>query len=366
MIISVPKEIKNHEYRAGLTPNSVRELVAAKHEVLIEHKAGDGIGMIDDHYEAAGAKICSQADVFAKGELIVKVKEPQLDECKLLSSDQTLFAFLHLAADTAQTRLLQDSKVTAIAYETINNANNELPILAPMSEVAGKIAVQLGARCLEKIHGGKGVLLGGVPGVKASEVLVIGGGVVGTNAIRVALGMGARVTVLDTAADKLRQLEGIFGNQLHTVLSTQSKLAELLPLMDLVIGSVLVPGAAAPKIVSKAMVASMSPGSVVIDVAIDQGGCFATSKATDFANPTYLYKDIVHACVSNLPASVPLTSTLALNNVTLPYVLELAANKSAYKVNPYLANGVNVCLGEITNKAVALSLGAEYVPLGQR
>lgn len=366
MKIGVPKEIKTHEYRVGLLPASVHELVNSGHTVQVETNAGLGIGISDTEYQAVGANIVnSQDQIFAESELIVKVKEPQLSECKKLSQGQVLFTYLHLAAEPEIAKELVKSKATAIAYETVTDKNNRLPLLAPMSEVAGRIAVQVGAHCLEKAKGGRGVLLGGVPGVAPGKVVVIGGGVVGTNSIKIALGMGADVTVLDKSVDRLRQLDDQFGWNLNTLYATEDAVLEAVSSADLVVGAVLVPGASAPKVVTEAMLSNMNHGSVMVDVAIDQGGCFETSRPTNFDNPTYTVNGIIHQCVTNLPGSVPRTSTFALNNATLPFALELANKgyKTACKDNVHLANGVNVCEGNITHYSVANSIDVPYKSL---
>ena len=365
MLIGVPKEIKNHEYRVGMTPTSVQEAVAHGHSVVVETNAGAGIGSTDDDYIAAGARIAgTAADVFAEAEMIVKVKEPQAVERKMLREGQILFTYLHLAPDLEQTKDLVDSGATCIAYETVLDQNGGLPLLAPMSQVAGRMSIQAGAHCLERAQGGKGILLGGVPGVAPANVVVIGGGVVGENAIYMALGMAAHVTVLDRNVDALRNLTMRFGPALTTVYSTQAALEQYVLDADLVIGGVLVKGAEAPKLVTADMVKAMTPGSVLCDVAIDQGGCFETSKATTHAEPTYIVDDVVHYCVANMPGAVPRTSTYALNNVTLPYTLALAdmGYKQALKDNPLFMEGLNVHAGRVTYKAVADDLGYEYQP----
>lgn len=365
MLIGVPKEIKNHEYRVGMTPGSVRELIAHGHQVMIETGAGHGIGMRDEDYKAVGAQITQTAQsVFAQADMIVKVKEPQPHECKMLREGQVLFTYLHLAPDPEQARLLQESRCIAIAYETVTNARGGLPLLAPMSEVAGRMSIQAGAHCLEKAQGGSGVLLGGVPGVAAAKVVVIGGGVVGTNAIRMAMGMEASVTVLDKSLDRLKELDFQFGSKLNTIYATQGAIEEYVLNADLVIGAVLVPGAAAPKLVSRDMLKKMRPGSVVVDVAIDQGGCFETSHPTTHTEPTYVVDGVVHYCVANMPGAVARTSTFALNNATLPFTLALADKgyKQALLSDPHLLNGLNVYKGMFTYEAVAKDLGQAYVP----
>jgi alanine dehydrogenase len=363
MKIGVPKEIKVREYRVGLIPANVRELVAHGHEVVIETNAGVGIGMTDDVYEAAGASILPDAEaVFDQAEMIVKVKEPQAVERKRLRKGQILFTYLHLAPDPEQTKDLVESEATCIAYETVTGRTGGLPLLAPMSEVAGRMSVQAGAYFLEKAHGGHGVLLGGVPGVDPAKVVVLGGGVVGSHAIHIALGMGADVWVLDRNVDVLRALWRQFDRPLNTVFSTRDAVERHCKEADLVIGGVLIPGAAAPKLVSADLVKQMKPGSVVVDVAIDQGGCFETSHATTHDDPVYTVDDVIHYCVANMPGGVPKTSAVALNNATLPYALALADKgwRQALRDDPHLRAGLNVHNGHITYKAVADDLGYEY------
>ncbi|AVY66373.1 alanine dehydrogenase [Xanthomonas translucens] len=363
MLVGVPKEIKNHEYRIGLTPAGVRELVLHGHQVLVQRDGGQAIGLTDADYERAGARLADDAaSVFAQAEMIVKVKEPQPDECALLSTGQLLFTYLHLAPDPAQANALLQSGCTAIAYETVTDGHGGLPLLAPMSEVAGRMAIQAGAHALEKAQGGCGVLLGGVPGVKPAEVLVIGGGVVGINAARMAMGLHARVTVLDRSLERLKYLDELYGHQLTTLYSTRDAIEHCLPHTDLVIGAVLIPGAAAPKLVSRAQLALLRPGSVLVDVAIDQGGCFETSRATTHQQPTYEVDGIVHYCVANMPGGVARTSTFALTNATLPFVLQLAEHGlQALRDDQDLRNGLNVHAGKLTHRAVAQALGAEFV-----
>jgi alanine dehydrogenase len=366
MRIGIPKEIKAQEYRVGLTSGNVRELIEHGHRVLIETEAGAGIGMHDSDYQRVGAEIApSAARVFAESELIVKVKEPQPHECDQLGSGQVLFTYLHLAPDPEQAQRLQDSGVSAIAYETVTGPDRSLPLLAPMSEVAGRLSVQAGAHCLEKARGGKGVLLGGVPGVAPGKVLIIGGGTVGENAAGVASGIGADVTVLDRSVPRLRQLDSEFGGKIKCVFSKSDTIERYALEADLVIGAVLIPGAATPKLLSRETVKQMKPGSVLVDVAIDQGGCFETSHPTTHENPTYLIDDVVHYCVANMPGAVPRTSTFALNNATLPFVLMLADHglAEALTLDPDLANGLNVHAGHITHPAVAAALGKPYVPV---
>lgn len=365
MLIGVPKEIKVHEYRVGMIPDSVRELTAHGHQVVVETNAGQGIGVKDEVYRQAGARIAKLAqEVFAEADMIVKVKEPQSHECKMLREGQVLFTYLHLAPDPEQARLLQESRCIAIAYETVTNSRGGLPLLSPMSEVAGRMSIQAGAHCLEKAQGGAGILLGGVPGVAPAKVVVIGGGVVGTNAIRMAMGMEASVTVLDKSLDRLKELDFQFGSKLNTIYATRGAIEEYVSNADLVIGAVLVPGAAAPKLVSRELLKKMHPGSVVVDVAIDQGGCFETSRPTTHAEPTYVVDDIVHYCVANMPGAVARTAAFALNNATLPFTLALADRgyKAALLDDPHLLNGLNVYKGMITYEAVAKDLGQPYVP----
>ena len=364
MLIGVPKEIKVHEYRVGLTPDSVREFVVHGHKVVVETEAGAGIGRSDEDYRTAGAEILGDAKaVFDRAEMIVKVKEPQASERRMLRDGQILFTYLHLAADPDQCRDLVASGATCIAYETVTDGKGGLPLLAPMSQVAGRLSIQAGAHCLERAHGGEGILLGGVPGVAPAKVLVIGGGVVGANAIMMALGMGADVTVLDRNVDVLRGLARQFGPALKTVYSTRAALLEYVLGADMVVGAVLVVGAEAPKLVTAEMVKRMRPGSVLVDVAIDQGGCFETSRPTTHAEPTYVVDGVVHYCVANMPGAVPRTSTYALNNVTLPYALALAdpGPQKALLDNPNFLQGLNVCRGMVTYQAVANDLGYEFV-----
>jgi alanine dehydrogenase len=360
MLIGVPKEVKTHEYRVGLVPGSVRELVHHGHQVVVETGAGAGIGFADAAYEAAGAGILARAaDVFAVSELIVKVKEPQLDEVTALREDQIVFTYLHLAADRPLTEGLLRSEAIAIAYETVTDAKGGLPLLAPMSEVAGRMAVQVGAHCLEKEQGGIGVLLGGVPGVPAAKVVILGGGVSGTNAARMAMGVEAYVTVIDKSLPRLNELDMQFGAQLHTLFATMDNIEREVAAADLVIGAVLVPGAAAPKLVSRELVRAMRPGTVVVDIAIDQGGCIETSRPTTHAAPTFVEEGVVHYCVTNMPGAVARTSTVALNNATLPFVLAIADQgwRRALSDDPHLRDGLNVCRGRLTHPAVARDLG---------
>lgn len=364
MRVGVPKEIKNHEYRVGLVPAAVRELTAEGHAVMVETNAGLGIGYTDEAYMKAGATVAKSADeVFAAADMIVKVKEPQPAECRKLRAGQLLFTYLHLAPDPEQARLLQESGCTAIAYETVTDRAGRLPLLAPMSEIAGRMSIQVGAVALQKSAGGSGVLLGGVPGVLPGKVVVIGGGVVGTNAARMALGLGADVTVLDKSLPRLAALDDLYGPALKTVYATAHAVEEAVIGADLVVGAVLVAGAAAPKLVKRSDLSAMRPGSVLVDVSIDQGGCFETSHATTHADPTYVVDGVVHYCVANMPGGVARTSTQALNNATLPYVLALAGKgwERALAEDAGLLNGLNVHAGNITHPAVAEALGKKFV-----
>jgi alanine dehydrogenase len=367
MLVGVPKEIKPSEFRVGLTPAAVGEYVAHGHQVLVESGAGEGIGANDATYRAAGATIAKDAaEVFAKAGMIVKVKEPQAAEWKQLRAGQILFTYLHLAADAPQARGLMASGVTAVAYETVTDARGHLPLLAPMSEVAGRLSVQAAATALQKAHGGRGILLGGVPGVAPGKVVIIGGGVVGTHAATVAAGIGATVTILDRSLQRLRDLDDMFEGRVVTRYATRDAIAEEVASADAVIGAVLVPGATAPKLVTRAMLGTMKPGAVLVDVAIDQGGCFETSKATTHLDPTYVVDGIVHYCVANMPGAVPLTSSAALNHATLPFGLALAdKGLAAIAADPHLRNGLNVHAGRITHKAVAESLNIEFADPNQ-
>ena len=368
MLVGVPKEIKTHEYRVGLVPGSVRELIHHGHSVVVQTGAGDGSGFEDSAYEAVGASIAPDAaTVFAEADLIVKVKEPSSAEIKMLRPDQVLFTYLHLAADKKQTEGLLASGCIAIAYETVTDARGGLPLLSPMSEVAGRMSVQVGAHNLEKEQGGAGILLGGVPGVPAADVVVIGGGVSGTNAVRMAMGLEARVTVLERNIQRLYDLDLQFGAALNTRYSTVEAIEELVTNADLVIGAVLVPGAAAPKLVTEDMVRRMRKGAVMVDIAIDQGGCFETSRPTSHDKPTYVMHDVVHYCVANMPGAVSRTSTYALNNVTLPHTLAIADKgwEAALRDDAHLAQGLNVWNGQVTYKAVAEDLGYEYMPVSE-
>ena len=365
MIVGVPREIKPQENRVGLVPGSVREVVRAGSTVFVEKGAGLGIGIDDEQYRQAGAEILDSAEeIFDRSELIIKVKEPQPIECRRLREGQTLFTYLHLAPDPQQARLLKESGVTAIAYETVTEDNGGLPLLTPMSQVAGRMSIQAGAHCLEMAQGGSGILLGGVPGVAAGNVVVIGGGVVGTNEVRMAMGMEARVIVLDKSLSRLRELDFQFGAKLNTIYATEDALEHYVRSADLVIGAVLVHGAAAPKLVTRSMLQSMRKGSVVVDVAIDQGGCFETSRPTTHHEPTYVVDDVVHYCVANMPGAVPRTSTFALNNATLPFVMSLVTKgtKKALLSDRHFLNGLNVHKGMVTFEAVARDLGYDYVP----
>lgn len=364
MLVGVPKEIKNHEYRVGLTPPSVHELVAHGHKVMVQHNAGTDIGLSDDQYLAAGATIVETAkEIFARAEMIVKVKEPQPVECAMLREGQILYTYLHLAPDPEQTAALIKSGAICIAYETITGPGGGLPLLAPMSEVAGRMAIQAGASHLEKSKGGMGLLLGGVPGVAAGHIVIIGAGVVGTNALQMAVGTGARVTVLDKNIDRLRQLDLVYGNRISTLFSNAHAIEEAVLSADLVIGGVLVPGAAAPKLVTRSMISRMKKGAVVVDVAIDQGGCFETSHPTTHAEPTFVVDGVVHYCVANMPGAVARTSTFALNNATIGHAVALADKgwRKALADDAHLRNGLNVCQGKVTYAAVAKDLGYDYV-----
>ena len=365
MLIGVPKEIKTHEYRVGLVPGSVRELVHHGHGVVVESGAGAGIGFDDAAYAAAGARILADGgDVFDAAELVVKVKEPQPQEVARLRRGQILFAYLHLAADRKLTEGLVRSGAVAVAYETVTDPRGGLPLLAPMSEVAGRMAIQVGAHCLEKEQGGIGVLLGGVAGVPAAKVVILGGGVAGTNAARMAMGVEAYVTVIDRSLPRLSELDLQFGAQLHTLYSTMDNIEREVAAADLVIGAVLIPGAAAPKLVGRDLVRAMRPGTVIVDISIDQGGCFETSHPTTHAVPTYVEEGVVHYCVTNMPGAVARTSTVALNNATLPFVLAIAERgwRRALAEDPHLRRGLNVCRGQITYPAVALDLDLPATP----
>ncbi|MEZ9847154.1 alanine dehydrogenase [Vibrio breoganii] len=364
MIIGIPKEIKNHEYRVGMVPASVREVISNGHQVIVETQAGSGIGFSDDDYIAAGASILPAAtEIFAQAEMIVKVKEPQAIERAMLREGQILFTYLHLAPDFPQTEELINSKAVCIAYETVTDRLNQLPLLAPMSEVAGRMSIQAGAQALEKSNAGRGLLLGGVPGVEPAKVVIIGGGVVGSNAARMAVGMRADVTILDRNIDTLRALDEEFQGRAKVVYSTEEALSRHVLEADLVVGAVLIPGAAAPKLVTKKHIESMKPGAAIVDVAIDQGGCFETSHATTHADPIYIVDDVVHYCVANMPGAVARTSTFALNNATLPYIIKLANKgyRQALTEDKGFLNGLNVIHGVVTCKEVADKFNLEYV-----
>ena len=362
MLIGVPKEIKDHEYRVGLTPESVNELVRSGHRVFIEPSAGEGIGANDVDYTSVGGELASVDTLFESAELIIKVKEPQAEECARLRPEQALFTYLHLAADPGQTQALIASGALCIAYETVTSAHGGLPLLAPMSEIAGRLSIQAAAHCLERVRGGRGMLLGGVPGVEPAKVVIIGGGMVGTHAAQVAIGMGASTYVIDRSNEALRQLWRTFGHSLRTVYSTQASISRHLQEADVVIGGVLVPGAAAPKLITAEHVQQMNAGAVIVDVAIDQGGCCETSHPTTHSDPTFLVDNVVHYCVANMPGAVPRTSTYALNNATMPYVLALANQGciAALSRDPHLRAGLNVCRGQITQAQIAAELGYAY------
>ena len=364
MLIGVPKEIKNHEYRVGFTPTSVREAVRQGHKVIVQTNAGQGIGSSDADYAAAGATIIADAtEIFAMADMIVKVKEPQPNERAMLRPGQILYTYLHLAPDPEQTKDLVKSGAICIAYETVTNARGGLPLLAPMSQVAGRMSIQSGAHCLEKAQGGRGMLLGGVPGVSPAKVVILGGGVVGTNAAAIALGMGADVTIIERSTDRMEDLVARFGLHVKTLYSTHGAIEDECAGADLVIGGVLIPGAAAPKLVTRSMLKDWKPGSVFVDVAIDQGGCAETSHATTHADPTYVVDNVVHYCVANMPGGVARTSTFALNNVTLPFAMAIANKgwKKSLSDDVHLRNGLNVAQGHVTYKAVADDLGYAFV-----
>ena len=368
MLIGVPKEIKTHEYRVGLITSSVRELVHHGHQVIVQTNAGHAIGLDDDDYVAAGARIIETTEeIFASADMIVKVKEPQAGECRMLREGQLLFTYLHLAPDPEQTELLMASGCVAIAYETVTDDRGGLPLLAPMSEVAGRMSIQAGAHCLEMEQGGRGMLLGGVAGVAAARVVIIGGGVVGTNAARMAMGLEAQVTVIDRSVRRLQELDMQFGPTLNTIYSTVESVEQHVLGADLVVGAVLVPGAEAPKLVTAEMVTKMQRGSVLVDVAIDQGGCAETSKATTHAEPTYVVNEVVHYCVANMPGACARTSTFALNNATLPFTVALADKgyKQALADDAHLLAGLNVHHGNVTYEAVARDLGHPYQPASE-
>lgn len=365
MLIGVPKEIKNHEYRVSITPTGVKELIRHGHQVIVESQAGEAIGFDDNQYIGVGALVADKVeDVFERADMIVKVKEPQPIECEMLREGQLLFCYQHLAAEPKIADMLLKSGCIAIAYETVTDISGGLPLLAPMSEVAGRMAVQAGAHCLEKANSGRGVLLSGVPGVAAGNVLVLGGGVVGTNAAQIAVGMGANVTILERSIRRIRELEHIFNNRANIIYSTSGILEEYISCADLVVGAVLIPGAAAPKLVTEKMVSSMKNGSVVVDVAIDQGGCFETSKPTTHENPTYIVDGVVHYCVTNIPGAVAYTASRALENSTLPYIIALADKgyRTALREDKHFCNGLNIYRGRVTHEVVAHELNHAYVP----
>jgi alanine dehydrogenase len=368
VIVGLPKEIKDNEYRVGLTPAGARALVDAGHKVVVEQSAGEGSGFEDDLYVRAGAEIIPSADdVWAEAEMIVKVKEPIEPEYPRMKEGLLLFTYLHLAPDPKQTQALLKSKVTGIAYETITDRRGTLPLLTPMSEVAGRMAVQVGAQYLEKMNGGRGVLLGGVPGVPAARIVILGGGVVGTNAAKIAVGMGAQVTIVDKNLDRLRELDDIFLSKISTLASSAYAIHGAISEADLIIGGVLVPGAAAPKLITRAMLKDVSKGAVIVDVAVDQGGCIETTRPTTHSNPTYYVEDVLHYCVANMPGAVPRTSTFALTNATLPYALRIANRGFLEAINsdPGLKEGVNTYAGHLTYEAVAVDQGLEYKPLDE-
>lgn len=364
MLIGCPKEIKNQEYRVGMTPAAAQEAVAHGHSVIIETSAGAGAGFPDEDYVSAGAEIVdTAAEIFSRADMVVKVKEPQAGERKQLHEGQILFTYLHLAPDPAQTKDLLDSGVTAIAYETVTDRNGGLPLLAPMSEVAGRLAPQVGAWTLQKANGGRGVLLGGVPGVLPAKIAVIGGGVVGTHAAKIAAGMGADVTVLDMSMPRMRYLDDVFGGQFKTMYASKGNTAEVVAEADMVIGAVLIPGAAAPKLVTREQLSTMKPGAAIVDVAIDQGGCFETSKATTHDDPIYDVDGIMHYCVANMPGAVARTSTIALGNATMPFMMALADKgwKQACEDDAHLLNGLNTHQGKLTYFAVGKALGLDVI-----
>ena len=366
MIIGVPKEIKDYEYRVSLTPDGARVLLQAGHQVVVEPSAGQGSGFSDDAYRQAGAQVAgSKAEVFQQADLIVKVKEPQLSECALFRPGQVLFTYLHLASLPDLTKALVAADITAIAYETVEARDHSLPMLRPMSEIAGRLAVQVGAHYLGTVQGGRGLLLAGVPGVPPAHVVVLGAGVVGTSAVRIAVGMGARVTVINLDLDRLRFLDDLYGGRIATCAATESAIERAVVEADLVIGAVLVPGARAPKVVSRALVKKMKPGSVIVDVAVDQGGCCETTRPTTHSDPVYVVDGVLHYCVTNMPGIVPHTSTLALTNTTLPYIVRLASEgvEKAIRSDPGLAKGVNVMNGRITCHGVADAHGLRFTPV---
>ncbi|NGX41963.1 MAG: Alanine dehydrogenase [Chlamydiae bacterium] len=363
MIVGIPKEIKEYEFRVGATPSMVRALVESGHQVLVEKNAGEAIGFTNEMYQFHGARVVETAADVYKSEMIIKVKEPQESEFKYLYEGQILFCYLHLAPDPIQTKRLIESKVVAIAYETVTDSKGQLPLLVPMSEIAGRIAIQAGAVSLQMNNGGKGRLLGGVPGVFPSNVVVIGGGVVGTEAARMAMGLGANVTILDKNIDRLRVLDAQYGPTLKTLYSTPTEIETVLKWADLVVGAVLIPGKTAPKLITRDMLKTMTPGSVIVDVAIDQGGCAETSRPTTHGDPTFVEEGVLHYCVANMPGACARTSTQALTNATMDYALEIANKgyRQALWENVGLRNGLNVCLGKVTNESVAHDLGYAYV-----
>ena len=364
MIVGIPKEIKNHEYRIGMTPAGVRELSSFGHQVLVQHNGGEAVGFCNEDYIAAGAETVEKAEeIFARADMIIKVKEPQPDECKMLREGQLLFTYLHLAPDPVQAKLLQASGCSAIAYETVTSARGGLPLLTPMSEIAGRLSIQAGAHYLGKAQGGNGVLLGGVSGVAPAKVCIIGGGLVGTNAARMAIGMGAQVTILDRSIERLRELDDLFQGRAVGIYSTQDTIEQYVLEADLVIGAILIPGATAPKLVTCEHVTAMKKGTVLVDVAIDQGGCFETSRATTHQEPIYVLEDVIHYCVANMPGGVVRTATMALTNATMPYAITLANNGlQALREDEHLRNGLNVHAGHFTFEAVAQALGEEFLP----
>jgi alanine dehydrogenase len=364
MRIGIPKEIKNHEYRVGATPAMVKALTEAGHRVLIETNAGQKIGFTDEMYSIVGAAIANHPKEVYDSEMIIKVKEPQPDEYELLREGQILFCYLHLAPDPHQTKKLLEKKVVGIAYETVTDANHKLPLLTPMSEIAGRLSIQVGATCLQMAHGGKGVLLGGIPGVTPGKVLILGGGIVGTEAAKMAIGLGADVTIVDRNINRLRELDTIFSSKLKTLYSTPQIINEVIGHMDLVIGAVLIPGKTAPKLLKREHLKKMAPGSVVVDVSIDQGGSTETSRPTSHSDPTYVVDGVVHYCVTNMPGAAARTATIGLTNATLDYALKIANKgyKKALMEDRFLREGLNVCLGKVTNEAVASDLGYEYYP----
>jgi alanine dehydrogenase len=368
MIVGVPKEIKNNEYRVGLVPAGAKALVDAGHTVIVEKNAGEGSGIPESEYERAGAKIIETADeVWSTAEMIVKVKEPIEPEYPRMREGQILYTYLHLAPDERLTQEMLERGVTGVAYETITDARGGLPLLTPMSEVAGRMSIQVGATFLERINGGRGVLLGGIPGVQPGRVVIIGGGVVGTNAAKMAVGLGASVTIVDLNLERLRELDDIFGSRIKTLASNDYTIHEAVAAADLVVGAVLIPGASAPKLVTRGMLVDMAPNSVVVDVAVDQGGCFETTHATTHSDPTYYVEGVLHYCVANMPGAVPRTSTFGLTNATLPYALQLAKKgfTEAVSTNPHLAKGVNTYKGKIVYEAVATSQNRDYTPLAE-